>query len=255
MIHERVSLQPAYVLHSRAYRDTSVLLEVFTAEHGRLTLIGKGARRASKKGGGTSLQPFQPLLVSYSGRSDLKTLTGNETAGAGLVLRGDRLYSGLYLNELLMRLLHRFDPHPTLFAAYGQALTALAGEGALDTPLRRFELVLLEELGYRLAFDICGSSHKPVQNDACYRFDHELGLVTCSQEQQRGSAIYRGSDLMAMAAGDFEGVVRGAAKRLLREALAVHLGDKPLNSRALFRHTTTQRKATEDLSATGDVEV
>ncbi|MFK7975571.1 MAG: DNA repair protein RecO [Halioglobus sp.] len=243
MINERVSLQPAYVLHTRPYRDTSALLEVFTAEHGRLSLIAKGARRSGKKGGGSSLQPFQPLLVSFSGRADLKTLTGNETAGEAAVLRGDRLYSGLYLNELLMRLLHRYDPHPQLFAAYGDALVALATDAALDPSLRRFELVLLDELGYRLVFDVCGLSHAPVQAEACYRFDPELGLVSCAQDQYKSSGIYSGTQLQAMAAGDFSGEARHAAKRLLREALAVHLGDKPLNSRSLFRHSAAQSGA------------
>lgn len=236
MNNERVSLQPAYVLHNRPYRDTSAMLEVFTAEHGRLSLVARGARRPAKKGGGSSLQPFLPLLVSFVGRSEMKTLTATETAGDAPVLRGERLYSGLYLNELLMRLLHRYDPHPTLFAAYSKVLGGLGSQQPLDGLLRRFELALLEELGYRLNFELCGASQAPVSKEAQYRFDPDIGLVLATGAQGQGAGVYQGVELLAMAAGEFDGDARPAAKRLLREALGVHLGDKPLNSRTLFRH-------------------
>lgn len=237
MINERVSLQPGYILHSRPYRDTSAMLEILTAEFGRLSLVAKGARRPSRKGGGSSLQPFQPLLVSFSGRSDLKTLTAAETVGDAAALRGERLYSGLYLNELLVRLLHRHDPHPQLFAAYSSALKGLAAHGALDGLLRRFELALLEGLGYRLGFESCGASGEAIEGGTHYRFDADVGLVRCSPAHSQGASLYDGKSLLLMAAGEFDGEARHAAKRLLREALAVHLGDKPLNSRSLFRHS------------------
>lgn len=240
MLVERVSLQPAYVLHRRPYRDTSALLDVFTAEHGRLTVVARGLRRPARKAAGSHLEPFQPLLLSFSGRTDLKTLTASEHAGESFALRSDRLYSGLYLNELLVRLLHRHDPHPHLFAAYGDTLRALAGDAALDGLLRRFELKLLEELGYRLRFDSLGVTESAVEESACYRFDPGSGLLFCEQGPGNAAGTYRGSELQAMAAGDFDGTARSAAKRLLREALAVHLGDRPLNSRTLFRHTTSR---------------
>lgn len=235
---ERVSLQPAYILHARPYRDTSALLEVFTAEHGRLTLVAKGVRRASRKrGAGAVPQPFAPLLLSFTGRSDLKTLTGSETAGAPVVLHGERLYSGMYLNELLVRLLHRFDPHPQLFAAYADALAALSRNSVpLDGALRRFELILLDELGYRVQFDIEGQAHRAVQADRDYQYDPAVGL-TLSLDSQPGKHLFRGEELLAMARGEFDGPARLAARRLLREALAIHLGERPLNSRELFRQT------------------
>ncbi|MEP5568378.1 MAG: DNA repair protein RecO, partial [Halioglobus sp.] len=145
----RVSLQPTYILHSRPYRDTSLILEVLCAEHGRISLVSKGARRRTKGGSNAALlQPFVPLLLSFSGRSEMKTLTHVEAAGVAPQLRGERLFSGMYMNELLMRLLHRHDPHPQLFAAYGAALGELADAAPVEATLRRFELGLLEELGY-----------------------------------------------------------------------------------------------------------
>jgi DNA repair protein RecO (recombination protein O) len=122
----RVNLQPAYILHSRPYRDSSVILEVFTPEHGRISALARGARRKSRGGSAAALlQLFTPLLLSFSGRGELKTLTAREAAGTAVSLRGDRLYSGLYVNELLVRLLHRYDPHPQLFVAYGGTGTAV----------------------------------------------------------------------------------------------------------------------------------
>jgi DNA repair protein RecO (recombination protein O) len=232
----RVILQPAYVVHSRPYRDTSALLEVFTAEHGRISLVARGARRPSRRGSSVALlQPFTPLLISFSGRLDLKTLIATESVEGMRVLRSERLFSGMYLNELLMRLLHRNDAHPQLFAAYDSALKALAGSVAVDAVLRRFEITLLDELGYSLNLGLDGKTGQPVDNTRLYYYDAEQGLVASDDTTDRSATTYSGSDLLAMASGDFDGPVRLAAKRLLREALAVQLGDAPLHSRELFR--------------------
>lgn len=252
MINERVALQPAYILHSRPYRDTSALLDVLTAEHGRLTLVARGARRPGKKGGGSALQPFQPLLLSFSGRAELKTLTATETAGEAIGLRGDRLYSGLYLNELLVRLLHRHDANPQLFVAYGTALRELSAADAMDAVLRRFEVCLLEELGYRLRFDVYGLAQDTVQAAGYYRFDPEVGLQACEPTSGPGGQRYSGEDLLAMAGGKFDGEARHAAKHLLRQALAVHLGERPLNSRTLFRHGMSAASAAGSQQAPGE---
>ena len=145
----RVQLQPAFVLHSRPYRDSSALLEVLTSEFGRISLVAKGARRSVRgRSNGAILQPFIPLLLSFSGRAELKTVTGSEVAGDVVSLKGERLFSGIYLNELLIRLLHRNDTHPNLFIAYADAIATLGGERSMDDTLRQFEFILLEELGY-----------------------------------------------------------------------------------------------------------
>jgi DNA repair protein RecO (recombination protein O) len=233
----KIALQPAYVLHSRPYRDTSLLLEVFTAEHGRLGLVARGARRKSRGGsGGALLQPFTPLLLSFTGRAELKTLTAVEAAGLAQVLQGDRLFSGMYLNELLVRLLHRHDPNPTLFAAYSAALQSLAAEADVEVSLRRFELRLLEELGYSFDLAAEGDTGEAVQEDRWYQYHSHCGLVAGDGIAEPSTPAFSGSDLLRMARGQFGGEVRQTAKRLLRLALSEHLGGAPLRSRELFSH-------------------
>ena len=137
---QRVDLQPAFVLHSRRYRDTSLIVELWTAEWGRVAAVARGARQGSRRSQRVALQAFQPLLVSWSGRGSLKTLTTRESAGAAVHLAGKRLYSGLYVNELLVRLLAHEDPHPELYTAYVSLLDALAERSDLDVQLRQFEI-------------------------------------------------------------------------------------------------------------------
>jgi len=231
----RVSLQPAYILHSRPYRDSSLLLEVLTAQQGRISLVARGARRRQRGGsGGALLQPFTPLLLGFSGRTELKTLTATEAAGRALQLRGERMFSGLYLNELLVRMLHRHDPHPRLFAAYAASLDALAGPGELDDILRRFEFALLAELGYGFALDLDGRSGEPVQAGEWYHYHPDCGLVARGPVADPVQPAFSGADLLSLAADDFNAGVRVTAKRLLRLVLATHLGDIPLRSRELF---------------------
>ena len=232
----RVNLQPAYILHSRPYLDSSLLLEALTAEHGRISLVAKGARRRSRGGsGGALLQPFTPLLLSFSGRSEMKNLNAQEAAGQVLTLRAERMYSGLYLNELLVRLLHRHDPHPQIFAAYGAALDTLAGQDPVDVVLRRFEFALLDELGYGFDLRVDGRSGEPVQAQDWYHYDPDCGLFAPTGVSEPGRQAYAGADLLAMSQGNFDGTARLTAKRLLRQALAYHLGEAPLRSRDLFR--------------------
>lgn len=241
----RVNLQPAYIMHSRPYRDTSALLDVFTAEYGRISLVARGARRQSRRGSSAALlQPFIPLLLSFSGHSELKTLVAVETPQRALSLRHERVFCGMYMNELLVRLLHRNDAHPALFSAYDQALQALAGDGRVETVLRRFEYRLLEELGYNFDLAVDGASGLPVEATSVYCYQPGVGLVAIISAGDSARNVYSGSELQAMAAGDFDSAC-AAAKRLLREALAEHLGVAPLRSRELFRaasgRATTQR--------------
>lgn len=244
----RINLQPAYLLHRRPYRDSSQLVEVFTAEHGRLSLVARGVRRKTR-GGNTAalLQPFVPLLVSFSGRAELKTLTHAEAAGRAGRLEGAALFSGFYLNELLVRLLHRHDPHPPLFAIYGDTLEALSKGVTADTVLRRFELALLDELGYSFALDTEADTGEVLDADSWYRLEPERGLVACSEgigDIQR----YYGGDLLAMAGDNYSGSAARTAKRLLRQALAVHLGDMPLRSRSLFQQFASGNLAPQSAS-------
>jgi DNA repair protein RecO (recombination protein O) len=248
----RVNLQPAYILHSRPYRDTSLLLEALTAEHGRISLVARGARRKTRGGSSAALlQPFTPLLMSFSGRSEMKNLGGSEVAGRALMLRGERMFSGLYINELLVRLLHRHDPHPQIFAAYGSALEALADHGPVDEVLRRFEFTLLDELGYGFDLRVDGRTGEAVQAQDWYHYDPDCGIFAHSGISEPTLPAFAGADLLAISAGEFGGGARLTAKRLLRQALAFHLGEAPLRSRDLFRSAAVagSRSATQPEAA------
>ena len=221
---KRVQLQPGYLLSVRAYRETSTLLEALTPDHGRLGLVARGSRGPRSKLRGL-LQPFQPLLLSWSEGGELGTLTGAEAAGPAAALRGEAVFSGWYLNELVLRLLARRDPHPALFDGYAQALGAL-GDAAAPRALRIFELHLLAELGYAV--------HLPddLATDGWYGYDPEGGLSVA----EPGPAAYRGASLRSLAAGtlDTEESLRDA-RRLLRAALQPHLGDRALRTPEMLR--------------------
>lgn len=233
-------LRRGFVLHRRSYGDTSLLLEVFTGEQGRAALVAKGARRAGRGrcAPAAVLQPFQPLWLSSSGRGEVRTLTRAEPAGAALALVGERLYCGFYVNELILRLLARGDPHEALFAFYQQALAALVDREP-ELTLRRFELRLLEELGY--APDLIRDARMaPIVPERVYGYHPSTGLLPLPP--QRGelggdvAAVVEGTALAALARGEPPAPEAMPALRgLMRAALAPHLGDKPLASRALFR--------------------
>lgn len=233
----RVQLQPAYVLHTRPYRDTSLLVELFTREYGRLSLVARGARGSRSRGGSLAalLRPFAPLLCSWSGRHELKTLTAVESSAPALVLMGDRLFSGLYVNELMVRLLHHEDAHQNLFDQYLAVVQDLCGEVPVDLCLRMFEFRLLEELGYGFDLGVDGLSGNSVQADRWYAFHPDYGLVELQPAAPAELPRFLGSELLQISQGQFSADSRKCAKRLMRLALGVHLGEKPLRSRELFR--------------------
>lgn len=232
----RAQLQPCYLLHRRPFRDSGQLLEVFSLEHGRLGIVARGVTRRRRGGAlGELLQPFRPLLLSFAGRGDLATLGGAEAAGPHLQLRGDHLYSALYLNELLMRVLHRHEAHPALFSNYGLALESLADGLAIEPVLRSFELQLLEDLGYAVDLSCDAQNGMPITETGRYLLDPEAGLQCSDGASPASRRLYLGADLMAIARGDLNAAVLPAAKRLTRELLAPHLGPEPLRARALFR--------------------
>lgn len=145
----RTVLQPAFVLHARPYRDTSLLVELLTAERGRLTVLARGVRNQRSRFNGL-LVPFSPLLVSFSGKTDLQVLRQVEANGLSYNLRGNMLLSGFYLNELLIRLLQRHEPHPNVYQAYQYTLNVLADTVQPEPALRLFEKYLLVDIGYGL---------------------------------------------------------------------------------------------------------
>ncbi len=231
-----VDLEPAYLLHLRPYRDTSVLVELLTQEWGRIGAVMRGVRGGGKRANQRRalLQPFTPLLVSWSGRGELRTLLDCD-GRAGLPLGGQHLYAGLYVNELTMRLLHRDDPYPELFDRYQRCLAGLCESAAMEPLLRSYELYLLEALGYGLVLDSDAGSGLPLSPDSWYRYQPELGLVACNADElQAGALAYRGCDLLAICAGEWHEPALKCAKRLCREALQPLLGTEPLRSRELF---------------------
>lgn len=237
-------LQPAFVLHRRDYRNTSLLLDVYSRDYGRLSLVAKGARR--KKGSGPLLQPFAPLLMSWQGRGELRTLTGTESAVQVPALQAGALLCGFYLNELLQRLLARDDPDAGLFMDYAQTLRALAdakvGDGPVQSQamlLRRFELRLLSALGYALVLDHCVSDGSAIDARRRYRYWLEQGPVAEGGDgapmTTPGDGIpISGRTLLGLADGRLDASGQREALYLLRAALAPHLGDRPLHSRQLY---------------------
>lgn len=236
----RVTLQPAYILHHRPYRDTSALLELWTRDFGRVGVVARGARAASSQLRGI-LQPFRPLLVSWTGKGELKTLTGAEGSGLVPALSGRALLSGFYVNELLLRMVQRQDPHVELFDTYEAALQGLARAGQEEQSLRVFERDLLQALGYGLVLDAEAGTGRAVEPTKEYRFQLEQGLVPADATGQQGGIRISGRSLLSLARGDLRDAESlGDAKRLMRAALAFYLGDRPLKSRELFAALVAQ---------------
>jgi DNA repair protein RecO (recombination protein O) len=230
-----VELQPAYILHTRNYRDTSLLVEFITPDFGRVSGVVRGVRsngKAARQKRGL-MQPFIPLLISWTGRTDLKTITHYEPRATSIRLEGKRLFSGLYVNELSMRLVHHYDENEAVFSLYEWVLKSLVSDQLIDVSLRRFELSLLECLGYGLPLE---ASANNIVKEKFYLFDAIHSDFKESKEEHYAGAAngFKGAELIAIADGEFTPPIRKAAKRLCRIALRSHLGDKPLKSRELF---------------------
>jgi len=226
-------MQPAYVLHARDYRDTSLLVELLTPELGRFAAVARGAR--SQRRGSSQralLQPFQPLWIECAGAGELKSLRQVEMRDPAVPLRGPALFSGMYVNEILCRLLHRDDAHDHLFRDYEIVLQQPAQQTMIDIALRQFELRLLDELGY--GFNLLEEAHSgaPITAEKNYRFDAGAGLVAVTSSSDR--PLLRGADILDFVTGQYSPQSRQAMKLLCRMALQPHLGSKPLHSRELF---------------------
>jgi DNA repair protein RecO (recombination protein O) len=215
-----------YVLHSRPYKESSALVDLFSVD-GRCRAVLRGARGRT----GSLARPFTPLDVELRGRSELKTVARVEQAGVPHLFGGDVLFSGLYLNELIVRLLPADDPHPGLFEHYAATLIALSEGRALQPLLRAFEWRLLEDLGYGFALDEDGAG-EPIDPAGLYRYRSDGGFEAIGALEP---GAFHGRDLLALADADWSSAgALSAAKRLMRQALAPHLGGKPLISRELL---------------------
>ena len=232
----RIDQQPAFVVHAIPWRETSLILDVLTRDHGRIALVARGAKRPTSQFRGL-LAPFNLLAVSWAGQGDVKSLVRVEWLGGSAPVRGDALLVAFYLNELVVRLVARGDPHPALFGAYVEALRALAmsgsGRGAgRDAALRGFELDLLHEIGYGIVFDR-EAGGGDVDPGAWYRVDPDAGPRRTDPTLDRDAV--RGASLIALEQRAFgEPGAADDARRVLRQVIGYHLGGRPLNTRRIL---------------------
>ena len=241
---KRISDEPAFVLHRYDWSESSLILEVFTRHHGRVALVARGAKKPSSNFRPVLL-PLQPLHVAFGGDAEIRALKSAEWLGGQVMPTGDALLSGYYLNELLLRLLARDDPHPQLFDAYAAAVGVLASEHAEahEPALRAFELLLLREIGLLPALDMQTLTLGPLEPDARYSLVPEAGLVASRPQDQRGSlsgeqwlALQRALDERP----PFPATLRQTApvmaelKPQLRTLLHYHCGVKTLRTRQLM---------------------
>jgi DNA repair protein RecO (recombination protein O) len=230
---DRIEFEPAFLLHARPYRESSQIIEIFGQHHGRVGLVARGSRRPKSRWK-SALQPFQPMRMSWSGRGTLQTLRAAEPASPSLPFTGIYVMAGYYMNELLIALLHRSDPHPDLFAHYGSALATLAAGEELEPTLRRFELALLAEIGYGLVTDRDAADGQPLYSDRWYEYFADQGPVPVAAGTA-GRLVLNGADLTAIGNGVFDRPEQLLiAKRLLREKLNWCLGGRPLKTRQVI---------------------
>jgi DNA repair protein RecO (recombination protein O) len=228
----RITDQPGFVLHSYPYKETSLIVDVFSRDHGRVALIAKGAKRPHSKLRGV-LQTFQPLSFGWTGKSEIRTLTTAEWIGGLLPLERSALLSGFYLNELLVKLLARDDPHPALFDHYVATLNQLAHDEPAPIVLRKFELALLRETGVASVLTVCSKTGEPVEAQRMYVVDPELGPRPAMPADT--APRVSGKTLLDMEHEDYgDPVTQSQSKFLMRFLLAHHLGGAPLNTRQIL---------------------
>jgi DNA repair protein RecO (recombination protein O) len=231
----RESAEPAFILHSYPWRETSLVVEAFTRGHGRVGLVARGARRPASALRGVLLA-FQPLLVSWTGRAELKNLIAAEWDGPYAPLKGEALICGFYLNELLLKLLPRDDAHESLYGAYREALGALAAGAEHAAVLRRFELGLLTELGYGVLLDRDAEQGAPIAAERSYVYVIERGPVPATGRTAEMGVELTGRTLLDMRRGDFADAATQQQANILMRALINHcLGNQVLHTRQLLR--------------------
>ena len=228
----RVDAQPAFVLHAYPFRETSLIVDVFSRDYGRVALLARGARRPRSVLRGLLLA-FQPLELAWAGKGEVQTLMKAEWQGGQPLLAGKALFCGYYLNELLMHLLPREDAHERLFVTYTQTLRRFA-EGVHEADLRRFERALLQELGYGLTLDH-DTEGRPVQREASYAYEIEHGPVRLERPGTSALSV-SGAALLDLAGDDFSNPrSQLESKQLMRALIGHYMGDKGLETRKIFK--------------------
>jgi DNA repair protein RecO (recombination protein O) len=230
----RQESREAFVLHGYAYRETSLLLEVFTRAFGRVSMVARGARSPRSPLRGVLLA-FQPLALSWFGKGEVRTLARAEWVGGQPVLRGEALLCGFYLNELLLRLLPREDPHDALFSRYSETLPRLALESGSAPALRSFERALLKELGYAMTLERDSANGSAIDPAKTYTYDPERGPVEVNGSSG-AEPLVSGRTLLDMARDDYaDPGTQQQAKALMRTLINHRLEYQPLKSRQIFR--------------------
>lgn len=232
MSEKRPQLQAGFILHHRPYRDTSLVLDVFSREAGRLAIVARGARQPRSRQRAL-LQAFRPLLLSWRQGGEMGTLTGVEADGPALDLSGERLLAGFYLNELVLRLLGRHDPNPEFFALYTQALAGLVETRDPAPVLRLFEKRGLDCLGYGLPLSTHALDGSEIRPESRYRFDVQAGARPVVGADSKSVS---GETLLALYQEDFdEPRIQTELRRLLSVAISMHLGGRPLQTARVLR--------------------
>ena len=223
--------QPVYVLHTYPFKETSLVVELFSQQFGRIAAVAKGARRPHSAMRGM-LQSFQILDGAWSGKNELKTLHSLDWSAGLTLLKGEALMCGFYMNELLLRLLAREDAHENLFAYYQATLKNLATDDNLAITLRRFELKLLQEMGYAVPL-LIDEHDGEIITDKIYRYEAEYGA--CERSATKNGVQLSGKTMLDMARDDYADMAtQSQSKQLMRYLLAHYLGDKPLHTRQLL---------------------
>jgi DNA repair protein RecO (recombination protein O) len=223
--------QPVYVLHTYPFKETSLVVELFSQQFGRIAAVAKGARRPHSAMRGM-LQSFQQLSGAWSGKNELKTLHSLDWSAGLTLLKGEALMCGFYMNELLLRLLPREDAHENLFEYYASTLQTLAQEADFATTLRRFELKLLQEMGYAVPLRQ-DENGMEILTEKIYRYEAEYGA--CELKNTKIGVQLSGKSLLDMARDDYaDAATQSQSKQLMRYLLAHYLGDKPLHTRQLL---------------------
>lgn len=231
----RIENHPAFILHTRPWRETSLLIEAFTRDHGRVGLVARGVRGARSRFSRASLQPLQPLLLGWTARGELGTLTAAEQTGSPWRLSGDALFAGMYVNELVLRLSSRNDPHPDAFAAYTDCLARLADDDGIAWTLRRFERDLLADLGYALMLTQTADG-APIERDASYAYVGDAGPI--AWRENSGYVRVAGSALLALDRDEQPNAtdladLRRLMRSIIRELVGGQLNAWTLSSRRI----------------------
>lgn len=229
----RVSLDPAYILHSRQYRESSLLLEALSCNHGRVGLVARGARGARSRWK-NMLQPFRPLLLSWNQKGELGTLVEADQVAPLPAMAGEALFCGLYVNELAMSFLHRQDPHPGLFEHYSQLIMKLSSGSPPELQLRLFEERLLRAVGFGLQLECDFATGDELSAEACYQYVPESGPLRRDPSQLDAKERVSGAALLALKSGNVSDDMLRELKLLMRKLIRFHLGDRKLKSQSLF---------------------